>query len=144
MKTKLVMDPAAAFPDPKHRPKEGDLKAVLGAAVVPIDQVFADLGAAVPGVTAEWKFSEQSGWYRIPSVKKRRLFYFIPKRGDFRLSVILGGKAIALLQQGPFAKETARLLQTAKKYPEGTAFSFDRRTLKPDLIAALLAAKIAH
>jgi len=50
----------------------------------------------------------------------------------------------ALLQRGPFAKPTAALLKTARRYPEGTAFSFNRRRFAPNLILALIAAKIAH
>jgi hypothetical protein len=58
--------------------------------------------------------------------------------------MILGRKAVAQLQQGPFARQTNRLLKTAKHYPEGIAFSFDRKSLDPDLLGAFLAAKIAH
>ena len=57
--------------------------------------------------------------------------------------LLLGGKAIELLGQGPFARQTLRFLKTAKRYPEGTVFSFDRQTFDPDLVEALLAAKIA-
>jgi len=40
------------------------------------------------------------GWHLIYSRKKRRLFYLIPTRGDFRLSPDPRGKAIAALQAG--------------------------------------------
>lgn len=143
MKTKPAMDPAAAFPDEKRPPTDADLKAALGAAAPPIEAVFASLRAQQPAATVEWKFSERSGWHQIPSLKKRRLFYLGPRRGDFRVSLILGDKALRLLREGPFAKQTAALLKTAKKYPEGTAFAFDRRTLEPDLLVAFLAAKVA-
>lgn len=138
------MDPAAAFPDAKHQPRDADLAAALGRAATALQVVVANLRAVHPAVMAEWKFSERSGWHQIHFLKKRRLFYLIPKRGDFRVSLVLGDKAIVLLKQGPFSKRTAELLKTAKRYPEGTFFSFDRRTLDPDLIAAFLAAKIAH
>jgi hypothetical protein len=144
MKTKPEMDPAAAFPDAKRQPRDAELKAALGRAAAPVEKILASLRAAQPAVTAEWKFSARSGWHQIHLLKKRRLFYFVPKRGDFRLSLILGGKAVALLQRGPFARQTTELLTTAKRYPEGTAFSFDRRMLDPDLLAAFFAAKIAH
>jgi len=144
MKTKPAMDPAAAFPDATHQPAEADLKAALGPVIAPIKAVFAALRAAQPTVAMEWKYSERSGWHQIHSLKKRRLCYLVPRHEDFRLALILGDKALALLKQGPFAKQTTRLLKTAKRYPEGTAFSFDRRNFDPDLIAALLAAKVAH
>ena len=137
------MDPAAAFPDAQQKPGEADWKAALGRAAPPVAAVLAQLRAAQPAVTLEWHFSARAGWHQIHFLKKRRLFYLVPKRGDFRVSLILGGKAIAGLMKGPFAERTAELLPAAKRYPEGTAFSFDRRTLDPPLLGAFLAAKLA-
>jgi len=144
MKTKPEMDPAAAFPEQKHQPDLAALKTTLGPAFAAVGKIIERLPALQPGIATAWQFSERSGWYLLLLLKKRRLLYLIPKRGDFRAMMILGGKAIALLEAGPFARPTATLLKTAKKYPEGTAFSFDRKSLEPDLIAAFLAAKIAH
>lgn len=144
MKTRASLDPAAAFPDPKQKPTDVDLKAVLGAAFAPLDRVLADLQDACPRATSDWQYSNQAGWYRVALLKKRRLFYLVPQRGAFRLSLLLGAKAIASLQEGPHAAATAKLLKTAKRYPEGTAFSFDPPSCDPALIGALLAAKLAH
>ena len=144
MKTKPEMDPVAAFSDAKHQPDEADLKAALGRAAAPVEAVIANLRTALPAIVAAWQFSERVGWYQLQLLKKRRLLYLVPKRGDFRVSLILGRKAIAQLQEGPFARQTNGLLKTAKRYPEGTAFSFDRQSLDPDLLGAFIAAKIAH
>lgn len=144
MKTKAQMDPAAAFPDAAHPPDEADLTAALGRTAGPIEAFLADLRLAQPATTTEWKFSERSGWHRIHFLKKRRLFYFLPRRDDFRLSLILGGKAVALLQAGPFRPQVDALLLTAPRYPEGTAFTFDAQTFAPDLVGAMVAARIAH
>lgn len=138
------MDPAAAFPDAKLQPGDAELKASLADAAAPVEAMLAKLRAAESAVVAEWHFSPRSGWHQIYILKQRRLFYLVPKRGDVRVMLILGGKALALLKRGPFARQTTELLKMAKKYPEGTAFSFDRQTLEPDLLAAFLAAKIAH
>lgn len=144
MKAKPLMDPAAAFPDATHRPDEADLAAALGRTLGPIEAFLEDLRMSQPSTTAEWKFSERCGWHRIHSLKKRRLFYFLPRRDDFRFSLILGGKAVARLQQGPFRAHVDALLLTAHRYPEGTAFTFDAQTFAPDLVAAMVTAKIAH
>ncbi|MCX6952316.1 MAG: DUF3788 family protein [Verrucomicrobia bacterium] len=144
MKAKPAMNPAAAFPLAAHPPDEADLAAALGDTSGPLEAFFADVRSLQPGVTMEWKYSDRSGWYRIHLLKRRRLFYFIPKRDDFQLSLILGGKAVALLKAGPFGRRTATLQKTAKRYPEGTMFSFDRRTFAPDLLVAFVAAKLAH
>ena len=92
----------------------------------------------------DWEYSPRSGWHLIYNRKKRWIFYLIPTRGGFRLSLILGGKAVAALQAGPSAKTMPALLKEAKRYPEGTAFSFNGQTLEVDVAVALLEAKIAH
>jgi hypothetical protein len=144
MKTKPAMDPAAAFPDAQHRPTAADLHAALGTAATPLEVVLASFCDAHPTVTTAWQYSNQSGWYHLLLLKKRRLFYLVPKLGDFRAMMILGGKALADLKAGAHGRQTLKLLKTAKRYPEGTAFTFTRETLEPDLLAAFLAAKIAH
>lgn len=143
MKAQPVMDPAAAFPDPEQPPDDAALLAALGPAAPAIATVLADLRLAEPAVTADWQFSPRAGWYQLQMVKKRRLLYLVPQKGDFRVSLILGRKATAGMKDGPFAKQTAKLLKTARHYPEGIAFSFNRRTLDPDVLTALLAAKRA-
>lgn len=144
MKKPPVLDPAAAFPDEKRQPAESDLPGALGRAFAPLAKVLERLRSAHPDVAPEWKFSPRAGWHLIYSRKQRRLFYLIPTRGNFRLSLILGGKAIAALQEGPVAREMPALLKEAKRYPEGTAFSFNRETLDPELTIAILDAKAAH
>lgn len=144
MKTQSVVAPDAAFPDESNPPDDRALQSALGPAFPPIAEILARTHTALPPAAAAWQYSKQAGWYRVAVLKKRRLFYLVPKRGDFRLSLILGRKAIAALETGPHAREVARLLKTAKRYPEGTAFSFDRTSCDPALVAALLDAKLAR
>ena len=144
MKTKPEMDAAAAFPDAKQRPSAAELHTALGAAAAPLETVLAAFHRANPAVTIAWQYSGRSGWYQILLLKKRRLVYLVPQRGDFRAMMILGGKALTHLQAGPQARQTARLLKTVKRYPEGTAFTFTRMSLDPVVLAAFLAAKLAH
>ena len=144
MKTAPTLDPNAAFPDKAPQPTEFDLATALGHAFGPLAKVLERLRTAHPDAKSEWKYSPRSGWHLIYSRKKRRLFYLIPTRGDFRLSLILGGKAIAALQAGPVAREMPALLKEAKRYPEGTAFSFTGATIDVELAVALLEAKIEH
>jgi len=144
MKTSLRMDPTVAFPEADQPPSTAEMHEALGEAAVPIDALLARLTSLYPGLGMTWQFSTRAGWFRIHALRKRRLFYLVPKQNDFRLSLILGPRALADLDEGPFNKETARLLPSAKRYPEGIAFSFNRRTLQPDLVVAFLAAKLAH
>ncbi len=144
MKTKSVVAPDAAFPDESNPPDDRALQSALGTAFPPIAEILARTQTAFPPASAAWQYSKQAGWYRVAVLKKRRLFYLVPKRGNFSLMLILGRKAIAALEAGPHAREIAALLKTAKRYPEGTAFSFDRTSCDPSLVAALLDAKLAR
>ena len=141
MKTPPAIDPNVAFPDEKRQPAESDLPGALGHAFGPLAKVLERLRAAHPDIAPEWKYSARSGWHLIYNRKKRRLFYLVPARGEFRLSLILGGNAIAALQAGPCAKQMPALLKGARRYPKGTAFSFTGNTLKVDVAVALLEAE---
>ncbi len=144
MKTKNTPAAPAALRGKRLPPDDDDLKKLLGRAFGPLAKVTGWLRAHQPAATIEERFHAETGWHRIYVLKKRRLFYLVPKRGDFRFSMVLGGKAIDLLRQGPFAPRIQSLLQDARRYPEGTAFIFDRKSFEPEIVLALLAAKIAH
>lgn len=138
------MDPEAALPEPAEEPCMADLAGAIGRkAFAAFDKVHRWLNASYPKATCEWKFSPRSGWYLVPSYKKRRLFYLIPKKKGFRLSIILGDKAITALKTGARAKAVSGLLKDARKYPEGTFLSFGEKNLDPDLMIALIEVKIA-
>jgi len=142
MKTTLA--PAASASAETPQPSDDGLRRMLGRAYPALEQVTAWLCSNQPTVTIEERFPAQTGWHRIYLLKKRRLFYLTPMPGDFRFAVVLGDKAIALLRQGAFADQLAPLLDRARRYGEGTAFIFDRKSFDPPLAIALLQAKIAH
>lgn len=147
MKTRkpiATVDPTAAFPDAKHRPDDTALASALGGSFAPFGQVVERLHALHPEVTGAWKYHPKVGWYQVQVQRKRRLVYLVPKHEAFRLSLLLGRQAIAALKAGPFAARVTKLLKNAKRYPEGTAFNFDDNQVDPDLVTALIEAKIAH
>jgi len=144
MKTKPAIDPNAAFPDKRRPPTDADLPVALGSAFTPLAKVLERLRSTHPDVLPEWTFSTRSGWHQVYSRRQRRIFYLIPKQRDYRISLLLGDKAIAALQAGPCANQMPALLKTAKRWPEGTAFSFDREACDAGLVMAFLDAKIAH
>lgn len=143
MKSTPEIDPAAAFPDPMHLPGEPELAAALGPAFPPVRQVFDTLRAGHPTVSAAWQYSPRCGWYEVQILGKRRLLYLVPRRRDFRLAMILGRKVVARLQAGRHGARVTRLLKTARHYPEGIAFEFDRSSLDPGFVVDLIEAKLA-
>jgi len=143
MKSAHVVDETAAFPNPDRLPTDPDLKSALGPAFPAVGEILAQLRMDCPAATAAWQFSAKVGWYRIALLKKRRLFYLVPQHRNFRLTVILGRKAIDSLQTSIHAARIASLLVTAPRYPEGTAFTFDRTSCDAGLVRLLLQAKLA-
>jgi hypothetical protein len=141
MKALKEMDPRAAFPDPKRPPAETDLPVALGKCHAPVEDVLTRLRSAHPEVTAAWQFSAKVGWYEVLLLGKRRLLYLVPRRGGCRVSLILGGRALATLRAGRHAARLRRLLRKSRRHPEGTAFDFDHTSLEPDLLVAFLEAK---
>lgn len=142
MKATPRLDPSAAFPDAQHRPDDRELPGALGDSFAPFGELIGRLHARHPEVTSAWQYSARAGWYQVLLLKKRRLLYLVPKRGDFRLMMILGRKAVETLKTGPFGAHVTRLLKTTRHYPEGTMFAFDRTSLDPDLLTDFLEAKL--
>lgn len=143
MKASPEMDPAAAFPDARHRPGDRDLPGALGDAFAPYGELVSCLHDRHPEITTAWQYSARVGWYQVQLLKKRRLLYLVPKHGDFRLAIILGGKALTALNAEPFAAQVNRLRRNARHYTEGTLFNFDRTSLDPAHLAAFLEAKLS-
>jgi hypothetical protein len=144
MPAKIQPGPVGALTDPATQPTETQLKSTLGAAFARIERLTAALRAARPVITWEWKFSDRSGWHRICLLKQRRLFYLLPQAGGFRLSLIVGDRALADLAAGPRAAAVQRRLKAALRYPEGTAFIFTAGDFDAPVVLALIEAKIAH
>ncbi len=144
MKEATIETPAA-FPDEKVAPTTEDVVAMVGqtgfAAVTKLKN-WVDTAHKNP--VHEWLYSNTVGWYEMPSAGDRRLYCFIPRRGDFTLNIVLGEKAIHSLASTPHAKRISSLVKHAKHYAEGTLLSFDSHTFDPELAIALLRAKLAH
>ncbi|PTX94426.1 DUF3788 family protein [Opitutus sp. ER46] len=137
--------PAIAFSDPQNAPTNEAIVEMVGAeAHAAIAAVNHWLETSHQHVTHEWRFSQTSGWYDIALIKERRIFYFIPKPGGFLLNIVLSDRAIAALPHWLDDKHITRLVRAAKRYAEGTVFSFAAQTLVPEVAIALLKAKISH
>ncbi len=142
MKPAPVLIPVA-FADRDAKPQHSDLLHAIGpftAGVRAIQEWFETLADHA----YELKYSPRAGWYEIAVARQRRVYYFIPRKDNFTLNIVIGARAIMSLVGGPHALAVARLLKTAKQYPEGTLFSFTGETLDPAVAIALCRAKLAH
>jgi hypothetical protein len=115
------MDSPTAFIGQANEPAPKELAAVLGDTYALWVQLVDSL-LKEPGVTdMEWNsLKPKYGWNLILKSKKRRIVYLGPCAGLFRVSFILGDKAVAATRDSDLSKSMLELLDEALHYPEGT------------------------
>ena len=134
--------PTDKFANEKKHPTDNDLRKRIGESYQMIEDAVSSIQSEYQGITFDWKFSKTSGWYLTCDRKKRRLFYLIPRDGDFTFRMVFGDKALTQITKASFQKEVVEMMRNAKKYPEGTLCEFSRRDFDPETIVRLLEVKI--
>jgi hypothetical protein len=110
-----------AFIGRAERPTDADLAGALGATKPLWDGLIADMADRHGVAVQEWKCSSpKTGWALLLKRAKRTILWMAPCQGSFRVSLILGGRAVlAARQSGPSAR-LLKIIDQAPKYPEGT------------------------
>jgi hypothetical protein len=136
------MDNPNAFIGKTTTPTSEDLASVLGPTMALWDELVRQL-LEEPGVTEmEWNsLKPKYGWNLIIKSKKRRIVYLGPCVGCFRVSFVLGDKAMAAARTSNFAQAVVKILDEAPHYAEGTGVRLVVKTAK-DLPAIRKLAKI--
>jgi len=115
-----------AFIGNLKEPTAEELAAALGAAKAHWDQLLARLAAEWNLVAAEWhSYSPKAGWALRLKMKKRNIVYLAPCRGGFRVTFILGDRAVDAARRSTLPHRVVRLVEEGKRYPEGTAVRFE-------------------
>ena len=127
-------------------PADNDLTAALGSNRPLWDQALAALAEQFGLVEQEWtSYSPKAGWSMRVKKGKRNILYMTPCDGCFRVSFILGGKAVESARETKVPTRVLKLIDQGTKYPEGLGIRFDVTTPKDLLpIQALTALKLAH
>ena len=114
------MDIPNAFIGRKTPPSETELAYCLGPALPIWNNLLAWLESR--GIASgEWRsVSPKYGWGLRPALGKRTIVYLGPCKGCFRVSLVLGDKAIAAAQASDLPKTLLKEIATAKRYAEGT------------------------
>jgi len=133
-----------AFAGKKAQPADDDLTEVLGATKPVWDRLIADLAADYGVTVLEWK-SVKTGWSVRLLRKKRPIVWLSPYRGYFRVSFVLGEKAVVAARECGLPARVRKALDEAPKYPEGTGLRLVIKGQK-DIAAVkkLAAVKIAN
>jgi hypothetical protein len=140
------MDSSNAFIGKATEPTPEELATVLG----PTSELWQELVHSLinePGVTEiEWNsLKPKYGWNLILKAKKRRIVYLGPCTECFKVSFVLGDKAMAAARSGNFAKTIVKILNEAPHYPEGTGVRLTVKNALPlPAIRKLVKIKLAN
>jgi len=115
-----------AFIGKTEAPTDEELTTELGDSRRLWDDAIARLAAEYKIVDQEWNsYSKKAGWSLRLKVKKRNIVYLTPCHGSFRISFILGDRAMAAARSSRLSRAILKLLDDGQRYPEGTGIRFD-------------------
>jgi hypothetical protein len=120
-----------AFIGKTEPPTDAEVAATLGPAKPVWDRLIADLAAEHNLTEREWKSSSPKwGWALRIVRKKRNILYLIACEGCFRITLVLGDKAVKAAYGSGLPAPAIKLIKESKKYPEGTAIYIDVKGAK--------------
>jgi hypothetical protein len=114
------MDFPNAFVDRKTPPSAKDLAATLGDS----REAWKELTVWLTGKgisCQEWhSISPKYGWALRPKLKSRNILYMSPCASCFRVSLVLGDRAVAAARASDLPKAVLKDIAGARRYAEGT------------------------
>ena len=120
---------ASIFEDRGVVPDESMVESVVAETFVIWNELRDHVKNNYSSVNEEWKnYGKSSGWVLLVKVKKRTLFYMIPKDGYFALNFVLGDKAVAAAEESPLPEDIIENIRSAKQYMEGRPVTVDIRS----------------
>jgi hypothetical protein len=127
-------------------PADGELSVALGPTRPLWDQVLAALKDLFELKDWEWNsYSPKAGWSVRVKKGKRNILYLSPCKGCFRVTFILGGKAVQTARTNPVPTRVLKLIDQGQQYPEGLGIRLEVKSPK-DLppIQALTTLKLMY
>ena len=117
---KVRVDFPNAFIGRKTQPSANDLAATLGDSLQAWKELTAWLTAK--GISCkEWhSISPKYGWALRPKLKSRTILYMGPCASCFRVSLVLGDRAVAAARTSDLPKTLLKEIAGARRYAEGT------------------------
>jgi len=115
-----------AFIGKSERPTEEELAAELGPSKALWDRLLAELAEEFNLVTQEWNsYSRKAGWSLRLKQEKRNILYLGPCHGSFRVSFVLGDRAIEAARRGKLPARVMKWIAEGQRYPEGTGIRIE-------------------
>ena len=134
-----------AFIGEPRKPTDKQLATALGAAKAVWDQLLANL-AELGATGQEWKsYSPKAGWSLRLKRKERTIVWLAACPCAIRVAFILGDRAVEAAREAKLPARVTKALDTATRYPEGTAVRIETKSAR-DIVAIIKLAqiKLAH
>ncbi|MBU0741480.1 DUF3788 domain-containing protein [bacterium] len=137
---------ASAFLDASRQPRPNELPAVLGRSHVHWERLLAHLAEQYAPLTATWKcYVRRCGWSLQVKRGKRTVLYMVPQQKHFRVTFVLGDKAVAVARESGLPARIITDIDAARKYVEGRGVGLEVRFEKDlDVVTRLAAIKMAN
>jgi len=134
-----------AFIGNKNPPSPKDLTATLGSSAAAWKELTVWLPQKGLSCTEWHSSSPKHGWALRPKLKSRNILYMGPCQGCFRVSLVLGDRAVAAARASDLPKAVLKEIAGAKRYGEGTPVRLTIKTPE-DLVPVriLVDIKLAH
>ena len=117
-----------AFMGKPEQPGDSELTAVLGPSRTLWDQLLDALSSEDSITGWDWHSSSvKAGWSLRLRRQRRNIVYLLPGQGAFLAAFVFGDKALEAIRTAGFPRTVAALIDSAKKYPEGTGVRLDVR-----------------
>jgi hypothetical protein len=108
------------FIEKSKKPSRSKLTEALGGSSSFWEDIKSFIEENIGEFIEEWKFySKKSGWTLKLLRKKRNLFFFIPQKGQFKITFVFGDKAVSAIKKSDLPKGIINDLLNARKYMEG-------------------------
>jgi hypothetical protein len=131
MEKRLFLDKAA-------KPTEERLKQTLDDSYVH----YNELMGIADSFLKDWNFSKSSGWMLKVHDKKKALFYLIPLKNEFKISMAVRENERKAFLEDNELEIIHNVIKSAKKYREGYALRFNVKNDEDFEILELLIIKL--
>jgi len=129
-----------AFVGQAKPPNDRDLSAELGPSRSRWDMLLRDL-AKMQIDGQEWNsYSRKAGWALKVKREQRTILYLSPARGAFTVSFALGEKALQAARHSGLPDAVIVMIDSARRYAEGTAVRIEVRSAADVAVVKKLAA----
>jgi len=118
----------SAFDDKSRPPRDEDLEARLGKALVHWNELRSRIASRFAPLSEGWGFSSKAtGWGLRLKRRERTVLYMTPCEGYFLASFALGEKAVKAAHGSDLPPSVLKVIDGARKYAEGRGVRIEVR-----------------